>query len=645
VHGDNLLKYLNLLVIASFLTFVCINTVNAEPVLLAQKDKNIDFGNVDKKVEGWKYFLNGKEVPYLPEIYLAGNAKYVPVEIVKNLGASLVFDTPARTAYITNNDQSFIIKENSKQIYVNNKSFLISDEPVWKNNTLYVSTKFLGILGILISENKYQNELNIVKSFNIINDFKVNIDNTENKITFNLNALPVYDTESGSNYYKVTLFGSAVLNPEKFKSQLQNLSSDFKKVDFDNSKDGIITITFYTKGETGIVNTYYLEAPGRLVVQFPKIYKDEFREMISSGLSRTKIAEGNYQGPLRINLLEVNPNRNLIKPVVSRDEKQNFTLREVSRFGKDFNAVAGVNGGYFSLATKFPLGLIFSNGELISAPIYNRSALLINKDNTFTVKNIDLNIFLNAYDADGKAKQIKVNAYNLPPQKNQLVLFTYNYGKDNLNKKVKKEEPKNEDFDLKNEEIKDEVKNNEPEPEFSGYLISKKGGKLTKLNDFNGSIPAGNYVLYASGSAKDNLEKAIQNSSNYDLTFNYSQPLDNVLYAIGGGPTLVRDGTVNVTAKEEKFKADITDGKAPRTAVSILKNGKILIFTVDGRSENSKGMDLDELASFLKQYDAKEAVNFDGGGSTAMFLNGQLINTVSDPKERKVSNSLLIFKK
>jgi hypothetical protein len=432
------LKYLKLLVIAAVFTFANINGVNASPLLLAQNDKNIDFGGVDKKVEGWKYFLNGKEVPFLPEIYLVGTAKYVPVEIVRSLGAGLVFDVANRTAYITNNDESFIVKENSKEIYVNNKNFLISEEPIWKNNTLYVSTKFLVVLGVLVSENKYKNELNIIKNFNIINDLKTNVDNTENKITFNLNSLPVYDTEAGNNYYKVSLYGAMVTDPVKFKAQMENLTSDFKKVDLDNAKQGIINITFYTKGDAGTVNTYYLETPSRLVVQFSKIYTDELKESVSSGLSRTKLASGTFQGPLRINLLEVNPNRNyLIKPVVSRDENQNFTVREVSRFGKDFNAVAAINGGFYSLATKFPLGLVYSKGELISAPIYNRSALLINKDNTFSVKNVDLNIFLNGYDAEGKASPIKINAYNLPPQKNQLVLFTYNYGKDNLNKKVK----------------------------------------------------------------------------------------------------------------------------------------------------------------------------------------------------------------
>jgi hypothetical protein len=640
------LKSLKLLVISALLA-VSTYPAAAAPVLLAQKDKNIDFGNVDKKVEGWKYFLNGKEVPYLPEIYLAGTAKYIPVEIVKSLGASMVFEPQNHTAYITNNQDSFILKENSKQIYVNNKSFLIQEEPIWRNNTLYISTKFLPVLGVLVSENKFNYELNIVKSFNTVNDVKTNIDNTENKIIFNLNSLPVYDTETGSNYYRVTLYGSAVSDPDKFKKQLANLSSDFKKVDLDVSRQGILNITFYPKGEAPIINTYYLDTPGRLVVQFPKIYRNEFKEQVSNGLSRTKVAEGGYQGPLRINFLELNPNRNLaIRPLVSRDENQNFSVRELSRFGKDFKAVAGINGGFYSLATKFPLGLAIINGELVSAPIYNRSALLINKDNTFAIKNVDLNIFLNTYDAEGNSKAIKINAFNLPPQKNQLVLFTYNYGKNNLNKTVPSQEGKEDE--QKDEDLKDnnppEVKETAP-TEFSGYLISRNGERITRLTDFNSNIPAGNYVLYASGTAKDQLEKAIQASTRYELNFNFSQPVENVAYALGGGPTLVRDGVVNITAQEEKFKADITEGKAPRTALALLKNGRILLTTVDGRNENSKGMSLEELAGLLKQYDAGTAINFDGGGSTAMYLNGEIVNTFSDKKERKLSNSLLIFKK
>ncbi|MBC7473545.1 MAG: phosphodiester glycosidase family protein, partial [Candidatus Sericytochromatia bacterium] len=576
------------------------------------------------------YFLNSQEVTFLPEIDIEGSTKFLPVEIVKSIGASLILDTNNKTAYVTNNDETFVLKENTKQIYLNNKSYLISDAPIWKNNTLYVPSNFIIKLGILVSENKYRNELNVIKTFNIINDLTTNFDNLESKITFNFNTLPVYDIDKGNGYYKITLFGSAAKDFEALKKQMSTFTNDFKKIDLDNSIPGILTISFYPKANLDFSNIYYLDKPARLVIQFPKLYKNELREKVSTALYKSKIAESNYQGANKINILELNTKKDLIlKPILARDNNYNFKTKEVSKLSKDFNAVAGINAGYFSTKTKFPLGLVYINNQLISSPIYNRSALLFNKDGSFEIKNIDLNIFLKTKDNLGMEKSLKINAFNQPPQKDQIVLFTYNYGKDNLNKKKQ----------LDNSD--DELTTND---DFSAYLVSKQGDRLVKLTDFSDSIPTNNFVIYASGKGRDNLDKIIESMNSYQLSFNYSESLDKAFNAIGGGPTLVRDGGINITSQLEKFKPDIAEGKAPRTSLAILKNNKILILTVDGRQESSKGMTLEELAYYLKTYEANNAINFDGGGSTAMFYNKDLINSVSDPKERKVSNGLFIFK-
>ena len=139
------------------------------------------------------------------------------------------------------------------------------------------------------------------------------------------------------------------------------------------------------------------------------------------------------------------------------------------------------------------------------------------------------------------------------------------------------------------------------------------------------------------------LDKISKNLSNYEINFNYSEDLSNVINAIGGGPRLIKNNQIEITSQQEKFQPDIAQGKAPRTAVALLKNGNILLITVDGRQLSSRGMTLEELAYFLKDYDSKDAMNFDGGGSTAMYFNGSLINSISDPKERKVSNGLFLF--
>ncbi|SOD13812.1 phosphodiester glycosidase family protein [Pedobacter xixiisoli] len=91
----------------------------------------------------------------------------------------------------------------------------------------------------------------------------------------------------------------------------------------------------------------------------------------------------------------------------------------------------------------------------------------------------------------------------------------------------------------------------------------------------------------------------------------------------------------------------------PRTAISVTEAGKLLLITVDGRNAAAKGMSAKELTKFLVRYfNPKSAMNIDGGGSTMMWIKGQLpngiVNYPTDNKkfdhygQRKVETALFI---
>jgi exopolysaccharide biosynthesis protein len=88
----------------------------------------------------------------------------------------------------------------------------------------------------------------------------------------------------------------------------------------------------------------------------------------------------------------------------------------------------------------------------------------------------------------------------------------------------------------------------------------------------------------------------------------------------------------------------VNDGH-PRTAIAKLKSGQILLVTVDGRQPGeSIGMSLTMLADLLIEFGAVEAINLDGGGSTAMFIRNKLVNNPSDATgERPVSDAILVY--
>jgi exopolysaccharide biosynthesis protein len=118
---------------------------------------------------------------------------------------------------------------------------------------------------------------------------------------------------------------------------------------------------------------------------------------------------------------------------------------------------------------------------------------------------------------------------------------------------------------------------------------------------------------------------------------------------IGGWPRILRDG-VNVAGDAATVEGTISRNaelKHPRTAVGFSRDSTTLfILAVDGRSQRSAGVTLDELATLMRRLGAWQAMNFDGGGSTTMVIDGAVVNAPSDTTgERAVGNALLVVKK
>jgi exopolysaccharide biosynthesis protein len=92
----------------------------------------------------------------------------------------------------------------------------------------------------------------------------------------------------------------------------------------------------------------------------------------------------------------------------------------------------------------------------------------------------------------------------------------------------------------------------------------------------------------------------------------------------------------------------------PRTCIGIKPNGRVILLTVDGRNENSAGMSLPELTKLMRWLGCTSSINFDGGGSTTLWVNGMpdggVINYPTDNKkwdhegQRKVANVILVKK-
>lgn len=108
------------------------------------------------------------------------------------------------------------------------------------------------------------------------------------------------------------------------------------------------------------------------------------------------------------------------------------------------------------------------------------------------------------------------------------------------------------------------------------------------------------------------------------------------------GPALIENGEVTVSVNDEVGKAMASN---PRTAIGWIDANHFVFVVSDGRTSESEGLTLYELATFMQSLGVKTAYNLDGGGSSTMYFNGSVVNnptTGGSIKERKVSDIVYI---
>ena len=105
------------------------------------------------------------------------------------------------------------------------------------------------------------------------------------------------------------------------------------------------------------------------------------------------------------------------------------------------------------------------------------------------------------------------------------------------------------------------------------------------------------------------------------------------------GPALVVDGEIAVEPGEEVGKAMVSN---PRTAIGIDAAGTLYLVVSDGRTRQSAGLSLRELAEFMQELGCSVAYNLDGGGSSTLVVDGRVVNNPTtngrNVSERSVSD-------
>jgi exopolysaccharide biosynthesis protein len=206
-------------------------------------------------------------------------------------------------------------------------------------------------------------------------------------------------------------------------------------------------------------------------------------------------------------------------------------------------------------------------------------------------------------------------------------------------------------------------------PEFAAPLPTGAGtqvvldgsGKVVSVGArAGGSVPAGGRVLQGIGTAATWLSTHAVVGCRLAVEESVTDAATGHRLHLGAGdsiasaaPVLVQDGRIAIDASAEgvvdpqdlSYNYQWANVRQPRTMAGIDAHGDLLLVTVDGRqSAGSEGFTLFQEAEFMRSLGARQALNLDGGGSTAMAVDGKLVNHTSDATgERAVGDTVQVL--
>jgi hypothetical protein len=371
---------------------------------------------------------------------------------------------------------------------------------------------------------------------------------------------------------------------------------------------------------------------------------DEQRERVdvAPGVRWTSIArEG---GPWRVNVLSIDRTvaATPVRGVLSN--RRVAGLERPTAMGRRSRAVAGVNGGFFAVDGD-PVGALAIGGRLLSEPVDGRSALIVPADpaqaprvaRTEFAGSVRVGADSRLLDGverrrgfvpacggrGGDRPTERPNSALTCTDPSELVLLSSRYG---------------------------------GSPPITGVEATVRGGEVTRLGRPTGRrVPRGGLRLTGNGGAGRFLKRVLRVGSRpvVDLAVRAGGPplsLAGQALVTGGGPRLLTDGRVSVAARPEGFApleapgffGSFVASRQPRTLAGVRADGRLLLVTVDGRRPGwSAGVTLPEAARVMRSLGARDALNLDGGGSSAMVVRGELVSRPSDRSgERAVSDGI-----
>lgn len=183
--------------------------------------------------------------------------------------------------------------------------------------------------------------------------------------------------------------------------------------------------------------------------------------------------------------------------------------------------------------------------------------------------------------------------------------------------------------------------------------IAESTGAILAINgDYYGFRDAGyvmrNGYLYRDTPSKDSEDLVIYEDGTMEVVSESDVSAQELqekgatqIYSFG--PGLISNGEITVDSDDEVGRAKEDN---PRTAIGMIDKGHYVFVVSDGRTDESEGLSLRQLAEVMQELGCSVAYNLDGGGSSTMYFNGEVINNPTSNgnkiKERSVSDIVYI---
>lgn len=301
-------------------------------------------------------------------------------------------------------------------------------------------------------------------------------------------------------------------------------------------------------------------------------------------------------------------------PIVNKT----VSYQALQKSGNDSRVIGAVNGDFFdmTLIKGLTYGTSIINGE-IKASVASSAVFGVKQDSSCFIDTLKMESVISYGDIP-----LPVTAVNKLRWVNQTVIYTPAFGSTTQNTVA------GVDVVVRGVELP-----LQPNRTYTGSI------EKVVTDAKNTEIPADGVVISINGPFAQNFLAAAVGDQvsfyvNYDKT--------DLQHVVSGAPRLIENGVPSAEIADRKDAKE----RHPRTAIGI-KDGSVYMAAIDGRQTGvSDGMNLYELTEFLIGQGVQNAINLDGGGSTAMVVRKQgsalpsVVNSPSDGRERSIGNSI-----